>query len=252
MSGLRRIFRQRWAQKALAVAGAEYLRLVFATNRRVIPPAELYAIVDPHLPVILAMWHGQHFLAPFLKRPGDRSKVLISHHRDGEVNALSAERLGIEVIRGSGDPGGRFDRKGGVGAFYQMLEALEQGYTVAVTADVPKLARRASLGLVKLASLSARPVYPVALATSRRVVLDNWDRTTINLPFGRLGVAVGEPVRVAADGDETACESARRAIEASLERATARAYAIADGALPSATQELDVSAARPAKDGAGR
>ena len=110
MSGLRRIFRQRWAQKALAVAGAEYLRLVFATNRRVIPPEELYAVVDPHLPVILAMWHGQHFLAPFLKRPGDRIKVLISHHRDGEVNALSAERLGIEVIRGSGDPGGRFDR----------------------------------------------------------------------------------------------------------------------------------------------
>ena len=98
MSGLRRIFRQRWAQKALAVAGAEYLRLVFATNRRVIPPEELYAIVDPHLPVILAMWHGQHFLAPFLKRPGDRSKVLISHHRDGEVNALSAERL-VRAIR---------------------------------------------------------------------------------------------------------------------------------------------------------
>jgi lysophospholipid acyltransferase (LPLAT)-like uncharacterized protein len=175
------------------------------------------------------MWHGQHFLAPFIRRPTDKSKVLISHHRDGEMNALIAQRLGVEVIRGSGDPGGRFDRKGGVGAFLQMLEALKEGYTVALTADVPKIARKASPGLIKLASLSARPIYPIALATSRRIVLNNWDRTTINLPFGRLGVALGEPVRVPAQMDDASFEGARCAIESALDQATVRAYALADG-----------------------
>jgi len=229
MLSSRRMLRQRWARKAIALAGAEYLRLVYRTNRPVVPPAQLYALADNDLPVILAMWHGQHFLAPFIQRPTDKSKVLISHHRDGEINAMTAERLGVQIIRGSGDPGGRFDRKGGVGAFRQMLDALADGYTVALTADVPKIARRASTGLVKLASLSGRPIYPVALATSRRIVLDNWDRTAINLPFGRLGAALGAPVRVPAQLDEAASERARHAVEASLNDATARAYALADG-----------------------
>ena len=228
MSFLRGILRRRWVQRSVAFAGAEYLRLVFKTNRLVFPPEQLYAAADPDLPVILAMWHGQHFLVPFIRRPADRGKVLISHHRDGEINALTAQRLGIEIIRGSGDPGGRFDRKGGVGAFVQMVEALRNGYTVALTADVPKIARRASPGLVKLASVSGRAIYPIAIASSRRVVLDNWDRTTINLPFGRLGVALGAPVRVPAELDDAETERARCAIEASLDDATERAYALSD------------------------
>jgi lysophospholipid acyltransferase (LPLAT)-like uncharacterized protein len=232
MLSSRRILRQRWAQKTTALVGAAYLRFVYRTNRPVVPPPQLYAIADADMPIILAMWHGQHLLAPFIQRPTDRTKVLISHHRDGELNALMAEWLGVEVIRGSGDPGGRFDRKGGVGAFFQMLEALEQGYTVALTADVPKIARRASSGLVKLASLSGRPIYPIALATSRRIVLDSWDRTAVNLPFGRLGVALGEPVRVPSEIDEAGLELARSAVETSLNRATVRAYTLADGTHP--------------------
>jgi lysophospholipid acyltransferase (LPLAT)-like uncharacterized protein len=229
MFSSKRILRRRWARKAIALAGAEYLRLVFWTSRYAVAPEPLYARAEPDLPVILAMWHGQHFLAPFLRRPNDKAKVLISLHRDGEVNALAAERLGTQVIRGSGAPDGAFDRKGGVGAFHEMLEALREGYTVALTADIPKVARRAGLGLVKLASLSGRPIYPVAIATSRRIVLDNWDRSAINLPFGRLGVALGEPVRVEAEADEAALEKARSAVEVLLNDATARAYALADG-----------------------
>ena len=68
-----------------------------------IEPPDVYARIDAELPVIVAMWHGQHFMAPFMRRPGDRGKVLISRHRDGEINAIAAERLGIETIRGSGD-----------------------------------------------------------------------------------------------------------------------------------------------------
>ena len=229
MLSSRRLLHQSWVKKAGARAVAEYLGFVFKTNRQVVPLTELYARVDPDLPVILAFWHGQHLLVPFVRRPTDRSKVLISHHRDGEINAMVAEGLGVEVIRGSGDPRRRFVRKGGVGAFLRMLEALEHGYTVALTADIPKIARKASLGLVKLASLSGRPIYPVALATSRRIELDNWDRTAINLPFGRLGAVLGEPMHVPADIDAAAAESARRAIETALDTATAQAYALADG-----------------------
>ena len=43
-----------------------------------------------------------------------RAKVLISRHRDGEINAVAAERLGIGTIRGSGTHGPDFAKKGGV------------------------------------------------------------------------------------------------------------------------------------------
>ena len=65
-----------------------------------------------------------------------------------------------------------------------------------MTADVPKVSRVAGLGIVKLAQMSGRPIYPVAVATRRRIVLDNWDRTTINLPFSRGAGVAGAPIHV--------------------------------------------------------
>ena len=95
--------------------------------------------------------------------------MLISRHRDGEINAIVAERLGVGTIRGSGAHDGDFTRKGGVSAFKEMLDALEEGYSLALTADVPKVARVAGRGIVKLARMSGRPILPVAVATSRRI-----------------------------------------------------------------------------------
>jgi len=229
MLSWKRLGRQRWVQVSAGVLAAEYLRLAFKTTRFVIEPADSYARVDANMPIIMAMWHGQHFLVPFLQRPDERAKVLISRHRDAEINAIAAERLGVETIRGSGDTGREFLRKGGVGAFRQMLDALQNNYSVALTADVPKIARVAGHGIVMLARESGRPIFPVAVATSRRYVLHNWDRTTINLPFGRGAAVAGEPVRVPADADNGALEEYRRQVEDRLNAATARAYALVDG-----------------------
>jgi lysophospholipid acyltransferase (LPLAT)-like uncharacterized protein len=216
MSWVKRLVGSRPFQKATGILAAEYLRLVWNTNRFVIEPEGIYESVDRDAPVIIAMWHGQHFLMPFVKRPHHRVKTLVSRHRDGEINALAAERLGVGAIRGSGSHGGEFLGKGGVSSFKEMLSALQEGYIVA-------------LGIVKLASASGRPIYPIAIATRRRLELKNWDRTAINLPFGRAARVAGEPIRVAADADGAALETARRALEASLNAATARAYALADG-----------------------
>jgi lysophospholipid acyltransferase (LPLAT)-like uncharacterized protein len=229
MSWVKRVVGSRSFQKATGIVAAEYLRLVWKTNRFVVEPEGIYDHVDRDAPVIIAMWHGQHFLMPFVRRAHHRAKVLVSRHRDGEINALASEWLGVGAIRGSGNHGGGFLGKGGVSAFKEMQTALEEGYHVALTADIPKVARVAGLGIVKLASASGRPIYPIAIATRRRLELKNWDRTAINLPFGRAARVGGEPIRVPADADGAALEIARRALEASLNAATARAYALADG-----------------------
>jgi len=227
MGVLKRLARSRAVQTTVGIAAAEYLRFVWLTSRCVLDPPDVYEIIAPRLPLILAMWHGQHLMMPFVRRDYP-AKVLVSRHRDGEINAIAAEWLGVGTIRGSGDASGRFDLKGGVGAFQTMLTALAEGYSVASTADVPKVARVAGIGIIKLAQLSGRPILPVAVATSRRKVLDNWDRTTINLPFSRLVMAGGEFVTVPTDADGDTLESCRQALERNLNRTTARAYELAD------------------------
>jgi hypothetical protein len=223
----KRLAQSRMIQTAVGTAAAEYLRLVWKTSKVVIEPTDIYERMTPQLPVIIAMWHGQHFLVPFV-RQDQPAKVLISRHHDGEINAIAAERLGIGTIRGSGDMGRRFDRKGGVGAFKAMLTAIDEGWTMALTADVPKISRVAGAGVIKLAQYSGRTICPVAIASSRRIELDNWDHSAVNLPFSRIGVVAGETIRVPADADETRLEACRLALEASLNAATERAYAIAD------------------------
>src|SRR6202011_2371841 len=183
---VRNVLRSSWVQRAVGFLAAEYLRLVWRTNKFSFEPANVYEIVEPQQPAIFAFWHGQHFLTPFIKtKDSHRAKVLISRHRDGEFNAIAAERLGIATIRGSGDHGGAFHRKGGVGAFREMVQALADNWNVATTADVPKRARVVGLGLIMLARESGRPIMPFAMVTSRFLRLKNWDSTTINLPFGR-------------------------------------------------------------------
>ena len=228
MSPLKRLTHSSVFQDAVGAAAACYLRFVWRTNRVTLDPPDIYEQVQ--IPAIIVMWHGQHFMAPFIKRPerGHRAKVLISRHRDGEINARAAMRLGIGTIRGSGAHNGEFHRKGGAVAFTEMLEALNEGYNVALTADVPKVSRVAGMGVVKLAQHSGRPIYPVAIATQRRVEFDNWDKSALNLPFGRLAMVAREGIYVPRDADDAALEAARQRVERELNRATARAYELVD------------------------
>jgi lysophospholipid acyltransferase (LPLAT)-like uncharacterized protein len=221
---LRNTLRSSWVQRAAGFLAAEFLRLVWKTNTFTFDPVDVYDIVEPQMPVILAFWHGQHFMTPFIRQKDYRGAVLISKHRDGEFNALAAERLGIATVRGSGDHGGAFHRKGGVGAFKEMVRVLERGINMALTADVPKRSRVAGMGIIMLARESGRPIMPFAMATSRYVQLNNWDRTTINLPFGRGVLVGGEPLSVPADADAATMEALRLQLEVTLNEATQRAY----------------------------
>jgi lysophospholipid acyltransferase (LPLAT)-like uncharacterized protein len=223
----KRLKNKPWVQQAVGILAAEYLRLVWVTSRFTMEPAEPFRLYESQQPVIVAMWHGQHFLLPFLRRQY-RFRVLISRHSDGEINAVAAERLGVGTVRGSGDHGTRFNLKGGVAGFKGMLESLEQGWNMALTADVPKVSRVAGRGIIKLAQESGRPIFPVSLATSRRIVLDNWDRSEINLPFSRGGIVVGNPIRVPRDADTATLQQARATLEKALNVTTERAHAIAD------------------------
>ena len=225
-----RLLRRPGVQRGIAGLAAGYLRLVHKTSSFTFDPSDPFAEYAHLAPVIFTMWHGQHFMLPFARVFDFDTRVLISRSNDGEVNALVAEKLGVTTIRGSTarDPS-RMIEKGGMVGFLEMKQALEEGACVTMTADISNLAaRRAGKGIVSLAKVSGRPIIPLAYATSRRIDVTSWDRATINLPFSRAACAVGVPVAVPGDADDATIEAKRKEVEASLNDATDRAYAIVD------------------------
>lgn len=245
---LKGVLRSAPVQRGAGQLLAGYLNLLKRTNPLVVEPGDAYARFDALKPAIFALWHGQHFMIPFGKRPQDRFSVLISRHGDGGINAAACAALGIRPIRASGaQRSDQIRKRGGAAGLRQMLASLEAGETVSLTADVPKVSRVAGRGIVTLAQLSGRPILPLAVVTSRRKVFDSWDRASIGLPFGRAALVLGEPIRVGADAAAPAIEAARLAVEQALDAVHARAYALVGSTDPGAGRESVVAAREVAR-----
>lgn len=242
------ILKTRVAQETLGRMLAGYLRLVQRTNRIVFEPADIYDHIRPELPLIFAMWHGQHIMIPFARPDWMPACSLVSRHGDGGFNAVALRELGIGAIRGSGALGKKIREKGGASAFLAMVRRLAAGDTMVLTADVPKRARIVGPGIISLARASGRPIRAVAVVTSRRIDFNSWDRASIGLPFGRCAIVVGEPILVARDADEATQEAARLALQASLDDVHARGYAIVGSRDPGAglRERQEAAAGAPA------
>ncbi|WP_377846220.1 lysophospholipid acyltransferase family protein [Bosea sp. UC22_33] len=241
------ILKTRVAQETLGRLLAGYLRLVQRTNRIVFEPADIYDHVRPDLPLIFAMWHGQHLMIPFARPDWMPACSLVSRHGDGGFNAVALRELGIGAIRGSGALGKKIREKGGAAAFLAMVRRLAAGDTMVLTADVPKRARIVGPGIIALARASGRPIRAVAVVTSRRIDFNSWDRASIGLPFGRCAIVVGEPILVARDADEATQEATRLAVQASLDDVHARGYALVGSRDPGAgLREKQLAAGAPA------
>jgi 3-deoxy-D-manno-octulosonic-acid transferase len=216
-----------------SAVGAAYIRLVYNTSQVRRDPPDTDAKLFSEHPQIFAIWHGQFGMLPKIKpdRPADVA-AMVARHGDAELIAGVLSRFGMRLIRGAG-AGYRRRNRGGAVALRESLKALQQGTTVAMTADVaPGPARKAGNGIVMLGKLSGRPIVPCAMATNHYLTLNNWSAFTINLPFSKLGIVVGDPVRVPEDADSVALEAARVAVERGLNQATARAYELAGATDP--------------------
>jgi lysophospholipid acyltransferase (LPLAT)-like uncharacterized protein len=219
-----------FGENAIASFFAFGLRFVNATNRLTFDPASNVDIFNRYSPFISTFWHGQAFMMPFM-RPEDRpADVLVSRNSEADLIANLLTRLGCGIIRGSGvhDPARMFE-KGAVAGFRAMKTSLESGRTVALTADFMRNARRkVSPGIVALARVSGRPIVPTAFASSRRYEMSSWDRITISLPFGRTACVFAQPITVPANADDALLETKRLEVEAALNAASDRAYAIVE------------------------
>ena len=132
--------------------------------------------------------------------------------------------MGADLVRGSSAKGGQ--QKGGLEAMRQMARHLQDGGAICVTPDGPRGPRmRFKRGPVQLAKLAHAQLFPLAWATSNRIVFDkSWDKFMLPLPFGRGVLIWGNPIDPPApDASDAEFEAVRAKVEAEMLRIAAEA-----------------------------
>lgn len=177
----------------------------FYRRMRVISPgAQPY--VDQGKPVIYAVYHGC-MIALLGFHPRKKLTVLVSASRDGEIIARACLGLGFLVARGS------TGRRGVSGAL-EMIEAAEQGQSLAMLVDGPKgPLHEVKAGVVKLAQVSGLPIIPIGLSSRSPWRLRSWDRFFGCAWGGPIATFFGDPIFVPRDSDSAQCEAIRLDLE---------------------------------------
>lgn len=196
--GNRRLTRGRLLLYRFAVVVAWYLvRFFWATCRVQATPGLLRArtAVRESRSVIPVYWH-QHMLFGVrallnLRDDGLKLGFLISPSVDGTAPALLVGKIGGHVIRGSSThTGARALRD-----YYETI--VKQEISPALTPDGPKgPMHEFKPGAVMLAQLTGKPILPVSVAASHAFRFPTWDRFELPLPFSRVVIAFGEPVKM--------------------------------------------------------
>lgn len=160
-------------------------RLWLATLRVRVHGAEM---LEGEGAAVLAFFHGTQLLLHKLRRR-TKTCVMVSHSRDGELQAAALRTLGFDVVRGSSS-------RGGARALAAMVHRLREGADAVFAVDGP----RGPYGVVKpgalaLAEKSGARVIPAGAAARRGVVLERaWDRFVLPWPFTRVDIVLGAPV----------------------------------------------------------
>ncbi len=141
-------------------------------------------------PSIFAFWHEIILFLPFAHDRNRKMDILISTHRDGLLASYTIKYFGLGTIGGSSH---RNPHK----AFMQMLKAIKNGVSIGITPDGPKGPRRkAKKGVIELAYLSKKPIYPVIGKFSSYYRLNSWDKFIIPKPFSKITFVYKKPIHV--------------------------------------------------------
>lgn len=202
---LRRRFRdlrRRLTAPLVPLLAPPLLRLLARTWRVTTTHGERRAhVLEAPEGCVAVLWHGRMAAAaPVFS--GTDAAILVSRSGDGELSRMLLERLGYETLRGST---GKVDAR----ALARMRDTLRAGRAIAITPDGPRGPRhRVNRGAAFLARATGAPILPIGFAARRALRLRSWDRFLVPLPFARLHVVFGEPLRVAPGEDHGALDAA--------------------------------------------
>jgi len=140
-------------------------------------------------PVIILVWHGRIFFAPyFFRRRG--IMPLVSPSEDGEIIAQIITRWGYKTLRGSSS-------HSIIRAWNEMKRELEKGGELIIVPDGPRgPGRKMKPGAIKLAKETGAHLVPFTFSSSKGKTLKSWDHFLIPRPFTRFVAVYGNPIAI--------------------------------------------------------
>jgi lysophospholipid acyltransferase (LPLAT)-like uncharacterized protein len=210
-----------WYKIGLALFPTAYYlcsRIWLSTCRLTILDQENIEAAQEQGAVIAPFWHYSIvYLFHHLCKYG--GTVLVSASRDGEFVARTAERFGLEAVRGSSN-------RQGVQALKKLLKAMKKGKHIGIVADGSQgPARVLQQGAVYLASKTGAPILPMAWSADRYKAFNSWDRTVLPMLFARITLCYGKPMNIPPDLDSQGLEEQRLRVEKEMNRIYDRVWA---------------------------
>lgn len=152
-------------------------------------PAYLAALTDSaRSPLVFAFFHGTQFSLLAWPRPR-KTTVLVSHSKDGALQASALGVQGFAVVRGSSS-------RGGARGLRELVATLRNGNDAAFAVDGPRGPYGvAKAGAVIAARSASARLVPLGVACMQAIVLEKaWDRFLLPLPFSRVIVCATDPL----------------------------------------------------------
>jgi lysophospholipid acyltransferase (LPLAT)-like uncharacterized protein len=205
---------RRWLMACVVELLTWGLRILYCTLRPVYVQQHFeQQLRSAGMPVLLAIWHGRMLYFLHLYRR-ERSTILVSRSKDGELISRVLQRFGLHVTRGSSS-------RGGAQALLEIVRKVRHGYHAALTPDGPRGPRYGvQPGIVALAQQTGAAIFPVTYGARWKKVLRSWDAFLVPLPFSRVVVIYGAPIYVPASASPAVFQAKRQEVEVSLRQIT--------------------------------
>lgn len=165
----------------------------------------------PKQQCLFAIWHA-HQCSLYSLVDRERTNVMISRSKDGEIIARATEAMGLKTVRGS-------ITRGGASATKELIDKIKKGEYGAITVDGPKGPKRVvKKGIVEIAKITGIPIVPMSwyCPSIGFLKFKTWDEFRFPLFGKKLISYYGDPIYVSPDADSDEIERIRKEIEDKL------------------------------------
>jgi lysophospholipid acyltransferase (LPLAT)-like uncharacterized protein len=157
--------------------------------------------IDLNNNYIYGFWHNKLIIASVCLDYYEKKAGLASPSNDGELIAVTLEKFGFQVVRGSSD-------QQPVRSILALAKLVKQGYSAGTPVDGPKgPIYKVKPGMLFLAQKSGKLMIPVGGAYSKCWTFEkSWDKFQFPKPFSKVVCIEGDPMEIpkGADLDEYA------------------------------------------------
>jgi lysophospholipid acyltransferase (LPLAT)-like uncharacterized protein len=178
------------AVKVAAVMAEIALRAWHKSLRKDIDEIErLDSLIAGATPILAVFWHGK-YLPLFVLAEGRQAKIVVGESFRGEVIKKISHRFGFDVQM---IPASHDGRSSGL-----VREIFQTATLGALAPDGPLGPyHTVRIGAVSLASELGLLVVPLSVASKPKLVMSwRWDWRELPMPFAKVSLSVGDPIRV--------------------------------------------------------